>query len=303
MAAWFPAQITTSFGFECRLTDLPAPADFAFSCLPARGMRIVAGVDDIHLSSRLLESRVWQAIQRFSRVDTKNVDHLWLELDSDGREEAEVPVPAVFLAIPTERAHDLGWLPELLSILEHPLSAECLATLQRCTRFISPQHTLFYLGLMFSRSVDRVRLVFRLPETREGIDPIPALGLAPEHAEALEGLSAELAQFSTRAGLSIDVGETIGTRVGIEYKLTGHLRNDQPRWAAFLGHLVARGACSEEAREAVLAWPGASVVRLPHLLWPTPLVRKINHLKIVQEAVGPAQAKAYLLARYDPERG
>jgi hypothetical protein len=63
----------------------------------------------------------------------------------------------------------------------------------------------------------------------------------------------------------------------------------------FLELLARNGWARREKIDALASWPGVQRVRLPHLLWPSLAVRRINHVKIVMDSPGVI-AKAYLVA-------
>ena len=83
---------------------------------------------------------------------------------------------------------------------------------------------------------------------------------------------------------------------------------------ALLERLVGEGLCSPAQAEALLAWPeesgeGLALIEpyrsLDALLGPdglAPLVRTLNHVKLVAEPGGAFEAKAYLGACYRPGR-
>jgi hypothetical protein len=103
--------------------------------------------------------------------------------------------------------------------------------------------------------------------------------------------------------LHVDVAGGPLPRAGVELALA---REPQPRGrlveTAFLQRLVEMGLCLPERRDALLAWPGARYCTLPHELWESVMVRRVNCIKLVS---GPAgiQAKGYPLAFPLPARG
>jgi hypothetical protein len=101
--------------------------------------------------------------------------------------------------------------------------------------------------------------------------------------------------------LHLDVAGDVGHRVGIEYvfsrseQLRGHVAE-----TGFLDHLEALGLCSPAKRSGLSAWAGYSTERLPHELWQSLLVRRLNHVKLVLSPDAPPQAKAYLSFHHVP---
>ena len=47
-----------------------------------------------------------------------------------------------------------------------------------------------------------------------------------------------------------------------------------------------------------MAWPGLVKRTMPHQLWPSLFVRRVNHVKLVQDAQGALTGKVYLCAEH-----
>jgi hypothetical protein len=104
-----------------------------------------------------------------------------------------------------------------------------------------------------------------------------------------------------RLHLSLDLGEDISPRVGIEVSFPRQPDRD-PRWRRLLDRLVAARLCSPEARDAALAWPGQDSLWSAAARWPagpgvaaTRCVRCLSHVKLLCDHRQPVRAKAYLL--------
>jgi hypothetical protein len=96
--------------------------------------------------------------------------------------------------------------------------------------------------------------------------------------------------------LHVDVAGAPLPRAGVELALA---REPQVRGrlveTAFLSRLVETGLCTPGRRDALLAWPGTRRCTLPHELWESVMVRRVNCVKLVSGPQG-VEAKAYLLA-------
>jgi hypothetical protein len=110
--------------------------------------------------------------------------------------------------------------------------------------------------------------------------------------------------------LNIDVGETIGPKIGLECFFDGNRQpKREPRWGTFLDSLVRSGLCRAGKREALLKYPGYVDEKATDVTWPAALrrasrllggrslstfVRSLHHVKIVYRLGEPLEAKAYL---------
>ncbi|MEO8333854.1 MAG: hypothetical protein ABI664_02705, partial [bacterium] len=96
--------------------------------------------------------------------------------------------------------------------------------------------------------------------------------------------------------LHIDVGATVQPRIGLEYSLLARPQySRQIAEHGFLDYLVDRGLSDAEKRAHLGEWLGYSIETFPHEIWKSVAVRRINHVKIVYDAHGIVEAKAYLL--------
>jgi hypothetical protein len=114
--------------------------------------------------------------------------------------------------------------------------------------------------------------------------------------------------------LNIDVGETVGRKIGFECYFDGNRQpRREPRWNTFLDSLVRSGLCTADKREALLAYPGYADEDADGVPWPTALrrasqllgrrslstlVRSPHHIKIVYRPGEPLEAKAYLAGNH-----
>lgn len=294
VADWFPAEISNTFCFECELTGNSSFADFAFSCT-----RDSAGVKILGRNVDGIDSTVWKNIGNLCRSvceeDGSNINHLWFEFDIGN--ERSIPIPCVFLAIRDHCTSNMELLIRIFEALNYPSSPQFLKLLARCFRSPAFRNKSFEVGFMFSRQTDKARLVF-FDIATDAVHSLEELGLTG--AGELKNLLANLREIVKTINLAIDIGHTIASKIGLECQLGGKVQSDQPGWKRLLDTLISMGCSTTEKRDAILSWPGSSVERFNHLLWPTPVVRKISHVKVVWQPAN-LQAKAYLLTRYNPE--
>jgi hypothetical protein len=297
-ADWFPAAITNCFCFELDLAETSSNVDFAFLCnRSSTGAKIIAGLSEIKLHDELFIRSVWAELRDFCRIWESAreiqdaITHLWIELDSNQYEQ--IPLPCIFFGMPRDHRTDIEWLLPLLETLNHPTSSRLCEFLQRCFSHRVLTNKRISLGLMFSRETNQTRLVFhRIDHDIFDLLTDPSF----ENISDLKLLMKDLLNMEVHLNLSVDVGELIGSRVGLECQFNDDVRKDQSSWNALLEYLVSLGCCAVDKKDSLLRWPGGSVERFHHLLMPVAVIRKIKHMKIVHQPGFPIQAKAYLFS-------
>jgi hypothetical protein len=299
--------VTGLLGFECRLGDSAATADFA--CRVTRlhgGHTVLAGCSAGHASPPAWrEHPVWDRLGQFCEVWAEptsalhaNVRELWLEFDVGHAPPPAVPLPSVFFAPPA--------IPLLRG---DPLPLPIERTLRAFVDALPAQASVRHVGLMLARPTDALRLVVNdLPfdSLRAFLDRVGWPGASDEAHAALS--PAALLAATPKMMLSLDVGPRIGPRVGLEFSVPAG-----PEWssgrAAFLDYLVAEGLCVPAKRAALVAWEGwahepdgdaASPEQLAPLSGLVGLpargvfVPELSHVKVSYQPDRPLEAKAYL---------
>jgi len=320
-----------TFGFESRLGEELPRADFLVLATRSCGRDSLAGLHPTStLPARLMADPVWRRVRDFAAHWAEPssplyhaVDNVWLEFDIDGP-VSDVPVPSVFFGLLTNVQRDATNDPDvdghpattetalrLLSGGEPPL--RMLETLSYCFRALSPDEQVFQVGLMLSRGAGTVRLCIRLHSVERIVEYLAGVGWPGDEA-GLRGLLDPLAHSVDRVLLDIDVGETVGAKVGLECYFDGNRQpGREPRWGAFLDSLVLQDLCTADKREALLAYPGYFDQNAPSVPWPAALrrtshllggrslstfVRSLHHVKIVYRPGRPLEAKAYLAGNH-----
>jgi hypothetical protein len=319
-----------TFGFECRLgEDLPR-ADFLVLATASCGRDSLAGHHPTsRLPDHLMADPVWRRVQDLATPWAEPssplyhaMDNMWLEFDVDGP-VPEIPVPSVFFGLPTNARTDAAREPgnrhqatvetaiRLLSGDEP--SPRVPETLSRCFRALLPEEHVFQVGLMLSRGAGPVRLCIRLRSVERIVEYLVGVGWPGDEA-ALRGVLEPLSRSVDRVLLDIDVGETVGAKVGLECYFEGNRQpRREPRWGAFLDSLVRQGMCTAGKRTALLEYPGYVDQNAEGVAWPTALrrtsqllagrslstfVRSLHHVKIVYHPGRPLEAKAYLAVNH-----
>ena len=317
-----PLAVTGFFGFECRLGESAATADFAFRVTRLHGGHaVLAGLSAGHtLPAAWREHPIWNRLGQFcahwaepSSALHANVRELWLELDVPDAPTPAVPLPSVFFGPPAARdPAGYGWIVEdAIPLLRgDPLPLPTARRLRAFVDALPAEATVRHVGLMLGRPTDMVRLVINhdppFDSLRALLDRVGWPGASGEAHAALSPI-ARLAP-SPKMMLSLDVGSRIGPRVGLECSIPAG-----PEWssgrASFLEYLVAEGLCVPAKRAALAAWEGWSHEPDGDAVSPEQLaplsglvglpargvfVPKLSHIKVSYERDRPLEAKAYL---------
>jgi hypothetical protein len=298
VAEWFPAAITDCVCFELGLTgDVPA-ADLAFLCRRrSAGPSILAGQSAVTLRDELFTIPAWGAVREFCRrwVEPASAfagqfSHLILEIDLES-EPAGPPVPCVVLGATRSHPADVRWLEPALDTLGASLPPQAWRNLQRLRSSVMTD-AMFHVGLMHSRRTEGLRVVFEAAGDRV-FSELTDLGAGD--LSTLAAIADRVRGLTDVVNVAVDVGESVGRRVGVECKINENVRMDRDRWSRLLDDLVEMGACAPDRRGPLLQWPGGCVERLAHLPLPVAVARKISHFKIVAGPSGPGvHGKAYL---------
>lgn len=305
--------LAEGFQFECRLATASPRADLLPQYLPTGGGREALVALGAALPEAAREHPAWRGLARLCEgwgssedVLREAVADVFLEFDLEGP-VPELPIPCLFsdftqnlTGAPVERSLEL-----LLAERFSPGLRRCLA---RCVEALPERATAFSVGVMFSRGMDEARLCLTGARLPEWLDYLERIGWSGDR-RALVAALGELPGLADRVTLDIDVGESVGPKVGLELFLDDPPGPAQPRWERLLGHLVEQGLCVPGKAEAALAWVGHANARAQRHLWPetflrasdelggrglSMFVRKLSHLKVVHRPERPLEAKVYL---------
>lgn len=326
LASAFPADISEFFGFECRLGDPRADADFLL-CIKASeaGRAVMAGrVPGVEVAACFEPAPVWARIRAFAAAWAdpespfhKPIQNMWLEFDIDS-DDVPTGVPSVFIgsdALQGGVGKRSDWLIEqaLPALRGAPLTEALAASLVEVLRVLPASGHIFQVGLMLSRpeAADMLRICVRGLSVTEAGDFLAAVGVPEAQRPQLHAVLELAYASSASVDLDLDLCPTVGAKIGFECAFGEDAETPQ-RITAFLDRLVEMGACLPAKRAALLAWRGGFHERTDPDAWPADLrararsagksvvsmfMRWLYHIKLVYVPERPVEAKAYLAVR------
>lgn len=317
-----PAALSSWIHLEARLRG-PASRLDVIVRVDARGRSVLTEAPATSHPARRLAPALralpaWSRAERFchawsepSSALHRNIESLWLEFDLEDRDRDSQPRFFADLAA-SARRHLAGDDRVRLvcdvqaSLAERPLAPRTLRLLRRCLASAPPRASVLSVGLPHDDRGERLRLcLVGLADSQ--IDAyLCAIGWCPgrRDTDAIPGRLASLASAFRRPDAAITMvhvdldGDAIGPRVGLELAFAR-----RPQLSAAVAErgalewLTTDLGCDPSRCDALLAWPGCSRATLPHELWPSVIVRRLNHVKVVIDPVAEhIDAKAYLCA-------
>jgi hypothetical protein len=257
----------------------------------------------------------WKALAELCREWRKpggalnaGVMDVFLEFDLDGP-PPEVPEPCIFVDF-ERTVHQTRELAKggLDLLLGERLPAETHQRLTACYEALPRGARAYSVGVMFPRGTATVRLCLTGASLPQWLAYLERIGCSSPTAEMQAALG-DLPELADRLALDIDVGPSVGPKVGFELFIDAPLGQTRPRWEKLLGRLVERGLCLPAKRDAALAWVGHTTQRHHPEAWPESLrrashelngrglslfLRRLSHLKVVHQPGRPLEAKVYL---------
>jgi hypothetical protein len=306
-AACLPAELTSRFGFECRLGDQEPACDFLVRTgAHPEEWPALATYAAVQVSSPWPEIRALLDPRIFSTL--KN---LWLEYDFAAANHA--PLPSMFFGTDTltsgavieEAAQAIGILRG------RPLPPQAKRTLQAVVAALPKNTKLFQAGVMCSRAESPLRVCILDPQFHPGF---PSEFLAAIHWPADPTSATEWLQSCSslldHVAVDLDICDdgALVPKLGVEI-YQNPAKTPIHRLAALINQLTSSNLCTPGKAEGLLAWNGLIHERLHPDTWPKSLLaaralraggeystfcRWLHHIKLVYEPNQPLTAKAYL---------
>ncbi|MEP6621533.1 MAG: hypothetical protein ABJE47_19555 [bacterium] len=326
VASALPAALSGCLYVECRSDD--ANNVDLIADVNAAGRRILAGDDPVHhLPASWRHHPSWARIEMLARQWNRSDDPLqamlsgaWLEFDlgrepeqdhEQDHEQDYVSVPSLFIdfresayTAPTVAARRTPLL-HAAQILGHRISACTREMLDKAIAKLPADAALLYAGFMLGRDTDAIRLCLNGLHRRQLPEYLRALQWPGDIAPLVDLVewiaSSDGGSQDRPAIIHLDLSSDVGASIGLEYpfarvpQLRGTLAE-----AALLGALVRRGLLSGAQRDQLHAWPALERRTMPHELHPSFFVRRVNHVKLVQDTAGRLATKIYLCAEQTP---
>jgi hypothetical protein len=273
---------------EIRLGEARGAVDFS--------LRLTRPAQARWLAERGVAPLLQGVLRHWAESDASAVSSLWLEFDLD--RATEPALPAICAGLRSRVAP--AWVSRALLPRLHgqPLPERQRALVELCCAAIPPEARLLYAFSLLSRGAGEVRLEIL------GLDPAGIRRYLERIAlPVLEPVAEILPLFAgvERLHLSLDVGERLSPRVGVEGSFA-RLPHREPAWGELFDRLQARHLCSPEKRAAAFAWPGHDSPRTAPAVWPPAVrgasvrcVRSLSHVKVVTHPEREPEAKVYLL--------
>jgi hypothetical protein len=314
----FPAS---GVGFEARLTGDPSHIDLCVRVTPKDGSAAILGGwhRDHALAAPLAEDPYWQRLSRLSRLLWAAddgllkpfVNRMGLELDKGDLDGACARPSIVFFDLPDTDGPNSAGLVRTMTDIVLPLALERgLGKVQRqriaaAVAAAAPVAHLRHIGASLRRPDPAVRLVFRVPLAGI-VECLTRLGFG-ERAGPIGKGAAIIGGDLTEISLQVDVMETLGPRVGVEF----HANKAEP-WIGLLRRLAMHGLCTVERAVALAGWQRApaELASMPRDSYSTCLpsdparlkeglpVRLLNHAKVSFMPDGSLESKIYLYAGF-----
>jgi hypothetical protein len=330
LARFFPGNLTSFCGFECRLGDATSRTDWAFAVSGAGNDRNVLTnlLSHEYLPGYFFQEETWQRVRHFanrwsapSSILQDKIQCFWLEFDMPNP-APQIPIPSVFFGpakLPAGKRHtdvsQYNWLiTSALPLLRgHRVLPAIQKGMRNAIRNLPDNATLFQVGTLLSREKnDNVRFYVNHLTSSQIISYLETCKWEGD-TSTLFSLLRNLGTIADRLVLGFDITASgIDSRIGVECSFLSDAYHEETRWRDLLDVLVSRKLCLPERRDALLAYPGVegdedvplSIMKplasaSQHLmdLMTSKIVRYISHLKIVYDRDHFVEAKAYPAVR------
>lgn len=313
-AAALPAALTHCLYVECRAGGNGA-ADLIVD-VDLDGAAVLADANPaIRLSGAQRADPHWAPVIAFARAWRRqdgplgaDIAGAWLEFDLAGPASPS-GWPSLFIDFGDDVASGSS-ADRRLTVVQGVIAATNVALpspvaggIRRAIEALPGCASLLYMGIMLARGVHTVRLCIM------GMSPdvlarylvrIAWAGDLPRVRALVDAIALDGGQTQP-AIVHLDVGASVQATLGLEYPLARvPQRRGEIAETAFLGYLEQQGLLATRERLALLEWIGLDERIRAHELWPSVIVRRVNHVKVVLRPEGAPAVKLYLCAESTP---
>jgi hypothetical protein len=320
LACELPAGLASCVGFECRLGKSAAAIDLSIeiSSSPTGRSALIRFVSRIDLDAPRQHRLASRQLRDFCTDwnDTASPLHdagpTWLEFDVQADERGAPPVPgllSVELPAPDEAWSASTGLPatgtarrvveRTLRIVKGSSVPPILSMLLDADRSDFAAMRPCVLGLPIARTSGDARVCLRVANAEDIRPGLEQLGWRPSARaqRQFDGLLSKIGPVCGRIFVDVDLGPNLSPSLGLEIgfpRRVGPLVH--PGWPDLLSCIVALGLCTTEKRDALLRFPGESMISTGAR--GARVRRQINHVKVMVVEGQAIGAKAYLAATF-----
>lgn len=330
IARYLPANLSSFFGFECRLGDDIPEADFLVHLQNAENNHKALTDSEALIKTSIPETAIpaFEKVFRFCREWEKPetllnemTDHVWLEFDTSGNDCSRHSVPSFFFGISgkarsyiKEGKYSNEWVTKTAFplILGGDLPEYFAGKITEAHSLLPDGAYIFQMGSMLSRQIGGVRVCIR-DISPDDIPPyLIKLGYRGRPKE-LESLLSQLDKLVDRIDLDIDIISKdgfaeIGPKIGFECYFDYDAAIVQ-KYEKFHGFMEKQKLCTKDKSKALMEYIGYFNEWVDRDKWPKYLlaasslvghnntsfiIRTLHHVKIVHQDDSPREAKAYL---------
>jgi hypothetical protein len=325
LTSHFSSRITSFFGFETKLDSPQTQADYLFAVSSLGGEReeLANLFTNKILPKSFLFQKEWLNIGKFvaSWADPHSILYnkvlgLWFEFDADSF-SSETPIPCIFIQPPPLRINngqDIDkclWITKtaLRLLIGHRISEKIENNILQSLLKLPQNAVLCHFGVMLSRDIPGIRLVFNKIHPDQIIPYLTSLGWSDENNK-LERLLKEIKGIVSRIVLHLHITEKgIDQKIGLECGYYPDRYNLKTQWEVFINYLIEKNICSPDKKAVLLNFIGVDqedvtqkfdlssfqpAVQIHKKDFSVALVRYLSHIKLSYEQDHQIEAKAYL---------
>lgn len=294
-----PKELASQFLlFETTLSDGPSVLDFSFALNPS--------LRNLELVKSCFPNSPWQMLS--SVFDSSEHPTIWLECDVNSEKSADVSSPNLFLSCHhlaqrcqiDNKNYYLHILDVFNALNAQTMSSKCSSNLQHCFEVCEKMgFKVWCSGFMLTRGFQGIRLIIYCNDfkTQDLLQfSLREMGYR-EDCKEIFSLLHKIDRYLDHICLSIDVGEKIGERLGIECYLP--VADSQTNLTQIFSALNSSSMIMPGKAEACFDWIGNSTsteVLDDESFRVHVITRNINHFKLISDCGVLNLAKVYLAA-------